>query len=385
MILHVSADFPDAIDAAKTPVVRRLTDLIAGRFAQRIVSLNRRPPGVGLVRAAATRGGWPDIVVADVTDGVTSVTYHAPGRGVLHRTLLLRLGDWIAHQSTQGPTPRLMVGYKLTIEGIAVARAAARLGIPYAIVIQGNTDLRILRARPDLRASLARVFHGAATVFAFAPWALDGVERYLGVRRGETMVLPCPMADDAILPPRVGDGTILSAFHLRNWRGKNAARLIAAAARARVEVPDLRVTIVGGGTTAETAALAALADGGAVTLAGPLANAAMPARMNAASGFALPSRAESFGLVFVEALFAGTPILYPRGTSVDGYFDGQPFAVPVDAGDIRAVADGLKRLYREEAALKAALATWQAGPGPDRFRTETIAREFGDSLARLWC
>lgn len=37
--------------------------------------------------------------------------------------------------------------------------------------------------------------------------------------------------------------------------------------------------------------------------------------------FVLPSTKETFGLVYVEALTQGLPILYSEGVGVDGYFD----------------------------------------------------------------
>lgn len=37
--------------------------------------------------------------------------------------------------------------------------------------------------------------------------------------------------------------------------------------------------------------------------------------------FVMPSKPETFGLVYVEALSQGLPILYAKGEGFDGYFD----------------------------------------------------------------
>jgi glycosyltransferase involved in cell wall biosynthesis len=43
------------------------------------------------------------------------------------------------------------------------------------------------------------------------------------------------------------------------------------------------------------------------------------------------SKPETFGLVYIEALSQGLPIIYTKGEGVDGYFEnGAPFAYPVD-------------------------------------------------------
>lgn len=187
---------------------------------------------------------------------------------------------------------------------------------------------------------------------------------------------------DTPLAPVAGGEGLVTAFHLRNWKLKNLPRLARAAAAAHAREPGLRLALIGGGTLAETAAAGRVAArAGCIVAEGPLVHAEMPARLNRARGFAMPSLRESFGLVFVEALFAGCPILYPAGRAVDGWFDGLPFATAADPHDTGAIADGLLRLYREEESAKAALADWQQSPAAARFRREAIGRAFGDGLA----
>ncbi|MGW8281551.1 glycosyltransferase (plasmid) [Sphingomonas aurantiaca] len=378
-IVHISCDHPDAWNAAKTPVIRDLVALVRDRFDHHVLSLNRVNAGPGFVRDLM-RGASP-LRDVDETGGVTAIRYAAPARGLFHATILDQLAYALVDRVSGAD---MIVGHKLTIEGLMVQRIAERLGIPYALSVQGNTDTRILSARPDLRARMARVWHGAAVAFPFTPWALARVEARLGRRSGPTILLPCPTATETRIAPRVTGGGILSAFHLRAAELKNAPRLFRAAARAAADVPRLTLAVAGGGTDDEVRTIRSAADrlgGGVVTLEGPVAHADMQARMHRAAGFAMPSLRESFGLVFVEALLAGCPILYPRGAAVDGYFDGLPFAIPVDARDTAAIACGLKRMVTDEAALKAALAQWQDGPGLTRFLRAGIARSFGDGLA----
>lgn len=379
LVVHVTGDHPDSIDDRKTRVIESLVGLVADRFDQQVFSINRRSPGLRMLRHPLRPGLKVDVVAGGP---LTTLRYYAPARGMYHATMLKLLGDWLARRLQRDGVPAVLVGHKLTIEGIIVARAARRLGIPYAISIQGNTDRRILSARRDLWPLFRQVYHDAAMVFPFTPWAQRFVGERLGERSGPSMLLPCPTTADTLIVPQVSGDGVVSAFHLHNYRGKNAPALIAAATLARRQLPGFRLAIVGGGTTAQTKRVAQLAQASpAVALEDPLPHADMPARIHRAAGFALPSRSDTFGLVFTEALFAGTPILYPAGTAVDGYFDGQPFAIRVDAADRRSIADGLVRLVRDEGVLKAALARWQADGGAAPFRRPAIARTFGDGLA----
>lgn len=381
-VVHLTADFPDPVAPRKTAAIRRLVDLTQDRFDHYVVSLNRSAPQwPGYLRPAF---GAPDLAldIARFEYG-EAWTYRAPPAGIWHRTVLEALGDALAERIEQiGARPQLIVGHKLTIEGIAVARAARRLGVPYALSIQGNTDTRVIAARPDLRRTLARVFHEAAVVFPFAPWAIRRIEAALSARSRGTALLPCARENDVMLPPTLSGSGFVSAFHLEGWRTKNLDGLLAAHRLLGSAGRSIPLAIVGGGSERASQACRQLARRDPLVIfEGALDNAAMPRRLNAASAFVMPSRRESFGLVFIEALCAGLPVIYPAGQAIDGYFDGAPFAIRVDPRSPRSIAEAMAHAIDNEAALKRALANWQAGPGPARFSRVTIADTLAHGLA----
>ncbi|MFN9634631.1 MAG: glycosyltransferase [Erythrobacteraceae bacterium] len=102
--------------------------------------------------------------------------------------------------------------------------------------------------------------------------------------------------------------------------------------------------------------------------------------MNNAIAMVVPSRWESFSLVFIEALFSGLPIIYLKGASVDGYFDGLPFAIAVDARNPQAIAEAMRYVVAQEAAIKGALARWQEEGGLARFSRPAIREVFDHGL-----
>ena len=220
LILHVSGDFPDPVDPHKTPVIRSLLELTDKQFDHHVVSVNRVSPSAsGIIKECLTN--TPLETAHQQFERGVAMSYAAPSKGLRHRAKLLQLGDWLAdHVSRLGSKPRLLVGHKLTIEGIAVRRASRRLGIPYAISIQGNTDTKIISMRPDLRTELARVFHEASVVFPFTPWALKRTEEALGQRGGPIHLLPCPTELDQAIRPRLQGKGFVSVFHLRNHKNK---------------------------------------------------------------------------------------------------------------------------------------------------------------------
>ncbi|WP_298300685.1 glycosyltransferase family 4 protein [uncultured Erythrobacter sp.] len=383
-ILHVSGDFPDPIEAFKTPVIKSLLELTADTFQHEVISLNRVTPS--LLRLASLllnlSGDGALIQNEQLFEFGRCLEYNAPGGGILHRTMLDRVGRHLANIVDARESPiDLIVGHKLTIEGIVVAKAAHITGIPYALTIQGNTDRRILDARPDLRGLFRSIYQGARAVSTFTPVAKVAIEGMLGTRPDGIELIPCPTELDGIVEPQDTNGNVISVFHLKNHEVKNLKGLADAATQLVGEEAERRITIIGGGSHAELARCKLLtAKAMQIDFAGPIERDAMQSTMNEACALVLPSHDESFGLVFIEALFAGLPIIYPKNTAIDGYFGDQPFAQGVDASSPKAIAEAINRAIREESKMKKALTEWQRSGAAQFFTRARIAERYARAL-----
>lgn len=383
LILHLSADFPDSFEPFKTKAIKGLVDLTADRFEHHVVSINRVSPNFVRTVGDALSPSSLDTELRTFDYG-TTVRYTAPGKGIRHKTKLLQLGDWLADFIADLPKkPSLIIGHKLAFEGIAVRHAAKITGIPYGISIQGDSDTKVIDARRDLTGELRRILNEASVVFPFAPWAWKRVTDRLGVPERSPIMLPCPTDLDQPMAPVIGGNGLISVFHLMSQRRKNLSGMVQAVKLLGIDGKSPELTIIGGGNEDERAYCEVMvANTPSITLAGSKDREAVRAAMNGATAFVLPSLRESFGLVFIEALFAGLPIIYPRGTSIDGYFDGMPFALPVDARDPRSIAGAMRIALCREAELKAALADWQQSAAKRRFQRDHIGDTFAAGLER---
>jgi glycosyltransferase involved in cell wall biosynthesis len=112
---------------------------------------------------------------------------------------------------------------------------------------------------------------------------------------------------------------------------------------------------------------------------GPVADAR--ALMSWFDVLALPSHREAFGMVAVEALAAGTPVVAARGGGTE------EFVVPgrngdlVAPGDVDALAEAIRRVLPRAPSMADA-----AREGAERFRTQAVAanvaRALREALAR---
>jgi glycosyltransferase involved in cell wall biosynthesis len=139
---------------------------------------------------------------------------------------------------------------------------------------------------------------------------------------------------------------------------KQVHLLLEALQQVRRSVPDARLAIVGSGKSAgaedQTLHLQRLAVGldlqSAVQFTGPVDGETLLDWYAAADAFALPSSSEAQGIVALEAMACGVPVVASAvggllGTISDGH-DG--FLVP--PGDVTALADRLVTLLRNRPA-----------------------------------
>ncbi|MEO1045704.1 MAG: glycosyltransferase [Pseudomonadota bacterium] len=384
-IIHISTDYPDSVQSAKTRAIANLVEATADRFDHQVYSLNRRdiPPASGMKRWLGKDWGR-GIHRHDETGNISSWTYAAPSRGLFLRSSLHAVADILADDiARRGLRPTLIQGHKLSMEGLIARRLARHFNVPFALSIQGNTDRSILKVRRDLWPDYGQIFHQAAMVFPFAPWALRYCEQALGQRNGPVQMLPCITEQDRIIAPQEAPDRIMTAFHLRHWQIKNFDRLVKAANRVRQGQSGFTFDIYGGGEDGLVAMLQRRIDdakAGGIALKGSVAGADMQAVMNRHAGFCMVSRRESYGMVFAEALLAGCPIVYPADAAVDGYYDGQSFALAVAPQDDGAIAEAMRKILRDQKAMKQDLAAWQQSGAAREFQRDTIRGNYARGL-----
>ena len=133
-------------------------------------------------------------------------------------------------------------------------------------------------------------------------------------------------------------------------RYKGHDQLLLAWPRVLAEVPDASLVMVGRGDDVERlrTKAAALGLGRSVHFPGFLPDAAVRGIMRHAAVFAMPSRGEGFGLVYLQAMRAGVPCLGSRDdAATDVIVDGET-GLLVPRQDPEAIAGALARLLTDE-------------------------------------
>jgi glycosyltransferase involved in cell wall biosynthesis len=181
-------------------------------------------------------------------------------------------------------------------------------------------------------------------------------------------------------PAAPGDGRFTLLSVCRFYPRKRLHLLLESAAQLRSRIPRLSVRLVGNGP--EAARLRALHRElnlrDTVQFVGDVSREQLAAEYNRADLFCLPSVQEGFGVVFLEAMAAGKPIVAARAAAIP---EVVPHGVLVERDNAEALAAGIESLYRApelRAAQAAAGSLWV-----EQFDAPRVAALFLDEIRRL--
>ncbi|MBG6212011.1 glycosyltransferase involved in cell wall biosynthesis [Labrenzia sp. EL_126] len=386
-IVHVSGDYPDHIQPRKTKAVSSLIAETETDLDHYVYSINRIDPSVSSLLRALVRQPVNPRLKIDLDSSQSrekALTYQAIPGGVFLAGTMSRLADAIADDIVKrGLRPDFLHGHKLTLEGLIVREISQRLGCPYLLSVQVNTDRKILHLRPDLLTVYRRVYHEAAIVFPFSVMGQRVCDVHLGERKGKTILLPCTSSQDQIIPPKISEPVLASVFHLNDYKNKNVQSLILASKHLQAQFADYRFHLYGGGSdNAQVAIDRMIAKEGAVSFErkGPILPATVQATLNEMCGFVMVSKRETFGMVFLEALLAGCPVVFPKEWAIDGFFDQASFAIGVHSSDTDAIREGMVKLIIDQNTLKNELWNWQEKGELNRFQRENVRKTYVKSI-----
>ncbi len=275
----------------------------------------------------------------------------------LHRAMRNAAGGIIALLDQQNIRPSLIHAHKFTFEGLAGWYVARHFDVPLFISLRGEVETKVFRAKPLLRPFLRRIAHDAARLYFVSAWFEPMFNALVPGVTAKERRLPNIVRNISptitITPP---DKSLVSVFNLDTYKRKGLSWLLDAMKIARREEPEITLDIIGGGSPASIARCSAMIAqhglGSCVRLVGALSNVELLQRLPGYRGFALPSLNETFGMVYVESLFAGVPVLFTAGTAVDRYLDGLGVAIATPPRDSGAIAIGLLDLWRHSVRFR---------------------------------
>jgi glycosyltransferase involved in cell wall biosynthesis len=171
------------------------------------------------------------------------------------------------------------------------------------------------------------------------------------------------------------DGGSLKILYVGDFsRNKNIPRSIAAVSRLNGSRP-VSLTLVGGGGDGEEEVKSLLATSPFVSWRGRVDKPEELASIYRQHDiFLMPSLKETFGVVYLEAMSQGLPVIYSRGQGIDGYFEPGGVAEAVDPLDPDSIAKAIQALAQRLDRIRE-----QCVASAEAFNWPRIARMYVDS------
>jgi glycosyltransferase involved in cell wall biosynthesis len=258
-------------------------------------------------------------------------------------------GRLLESYTQQFGRPDLLHAHNLRYAGEVTRRLAELAGLPF-VVTEHSTEYSSGLVKGRRVPAYRRVVDAAQSVSAVSSPLARQVESILGYPSGRITVLPntLPTGFDgptsfqalnaqpfrftcvAELVPRKGHALLIDAFQ-RAFKGKN-----------------VELVLVGGGPQSEQLRMKVNALGlqGSVKLVGRLPREEVRRILSKTNVFVLASRAETFGVVIIEALSQGIPVVSTASGGPDALV-GAEDGLLVAVDDVVALADALRRIYDE--------------------------------------
>jgi glycosyltransferase involved in cell wall biosynthesis len=289
---------------------------------------------------------------------------------------------WFNRGLRASPAYDCTVGFDM--DGYRIAGAPGVLHVASlkgVIADEARFESGLTRLTMSVQARCERLHaHRAVRVLATSRYSGECAQRLYGLERAPTVVpelIDLPrwrrLADSPA--PQSGRFTVL--YVGRFYRRKRVGLLLDAASALRGRIPNLEVRIVGNGpcNAAWRAQASRLKLEGTVTFLGDISRAGLAAEYHRAGIFCLPSVQEGFGIVLLEAMAAGKPIVAARAAAIP---EVAPHAQLVEPESAESLAAGILTLHDSPEARAAQSARGLAWV--EQFDAPAVARLFLEAL-----
>lgn len=279
--------------------------------------------------------------------------------------------------------------HKLTIDGLLAYFLNLFTGVQYVISIRADTDMKFIKNKPMSRWFFRKVYSNASEVFYVSVWGKDEIERLLKVERKNYHILPNIVETPSLLARkgnlRVNAKSEKFVFvgRLDSAKKKGLYDII----QVLKSVENFKLDIYGSANSRNVLELNKFIKEQGVSLqvnyCGAITKDELLDKMPDYCALIMPSINETFGMVYIEALYCNLPILLCKGSGIDGYLPEAGYMQKVTFGSLNQIINAMNTLYLDQSVIKNKLAIDIENGVLEIFSTHNISQFYADSFGKI--
>jgi len=370
-ILHLTFDYPDALRGNTTMAIKRLIDCANTFTNNYCISLHNNFPK----RTITINGDQAHVIVA--ASGIML------GPGFVR--FLQLCAQEIQKQKMPWTATDMIHGHKLVMEGYVARQLSRALKIPYCVSVRA-TDFTILKYRPLLKTMAMQILAEAKKIAIIAPWMLPKLRQCFGAQWYSALEDKITLLGNVVDGPtylhEMDNGRFVMPLNLNRSQltRKNVFRTLRAIGGTASLGQKAYLDIIGEGSGMSIVRrwIKRLKLEEQVTLVGGVPHEEMIGRLAGYKALILCSYPETFGLVYVEGLRAGIPLIFSRGCGFDGFFDQYDFGIGVQNGSEDSITQAICTMISRHAVFKHSVKRLQEARALDFFSGVQVAERLRD-------
>lgn len=376
-ILHVSFDYAENNTGVSTVVVGNLVK-VTSNFAQtKVISLTR------------SSNPFKEKLVLMSENMMLQYTVFGLPAGLFLLNNMKRLYNRILDLQELGKINLtdidIIHSHKLTFEGVIGYLLASKFNKILFVSLR-QTDFYVLRYRKDLIPFTKNILAYSSRIFFIAPYMktellkVFGKDFYNNIINKKLIYLPNIIDLTNFYPDNFKS---LSNLLTISWLKKEVVRrknlFFLLKAFAQLKDKSLQLDIIGHGNYEKSVRnwVTKFNLEGRVNLLGFVPNEQIAIYIRRAKAFLMPSKSETFGVAYVEALACGTPILYSKDTGFDGVFEN--VGECVDPYSVQSIKNGIEKCIINNVLYRANINKLISQGALNSFSAENIQKIYLDA------
>lgn len=378
-ILHVVANYPDGVFKQNTTeAVKNLVDATSHIFEHIIVSIYR------------VYSPFQERTL--VNNNIISISYFGLpaviGQCVFFSRLSNRIYDELKKHNLDF---EIIHGHKLSVEAIVAKKLHLKSKKPFVVTIRGFTDSRIMRFRPDLHDLYKNILSCSSAVFIPAPWTKNIINHYLSLYDlNNNITYTCLPNIVKSIDLNKKPGQTSSNFKFvtifREGLGKNKGfkEILKSINYAKSRNIKIFLDVIGCTHDSEEFLwVKKLGLTEQVSFLGKIDNYEAINLLRHYRGLLLPTKSDTFGMVYTEALLNGVPVLYSANTGIDGYLDHLDVGIRIDPSNQDSINAGILLFDKKADVLRQNLARELELGNLDFFRKPKIVETYELTIRKI--